>query len=371
MAAYADADADASSQSKKSFLATDQIPQDLVGPNETSPIMGLGGVCSHLEYQIEDMADYVAEMTMRLVDITGSTPVTPDFRKFVLGLLSTTRLPHTTILLGMNYLANRISDLGSVSRGGQTWRLLTVGLLLGSKFLDDNTFQNKSWSEVSGIEVAELNQMEHAWLEDINWSLFVDLDNSDAYKAWLKNWKDWSADKKAKAATLERFSAAPAPPLAPIDTNVSRIRPSNGIYRNYPKSATQERQQYVHYEHPAWANHSYPTPQHTPPSAPDSGVATPEYSSATGAAPRYDWGMYSQYAKAYGMSANTPYVMPDMSTRFHNQWPQHYSPHHYSPHHYSPQHYFHQYSIWNHHTPDSKQPYFMPYGYGGHQTVIG
>lgn len=331
--------------------------------------MGLGGVCSHLEYQIEDMADYVAEMTMRLVDVTGSTPVTPDFRKFVLGLLSTTRLPHTTILLGMHYLASRISKLGNVSRGGQTWRLLTVGLLLGSKFLDDNTFQNKSWSEVSGIEVSELNQMEHTWLESIQWCLYVDLDNNDAFKAWLKNWKDWATDKKVKAATLERLSAPPAP-LAPIDTNVSRTRP-NMVYKNYPKSAVQERPQYVHYEHPAWGNHSYPTPQHTPPSVPDSGVTTPEYTSATGPAPQYDWGMYSQYAKAYGMGASTPYVVPDMSTRFHDNWPHHYSPHHYSPQHYSPQHYFHQYSIWNHPASDSKQSYFMPYGYGGHQTVIG
>lgn len=328
-----------------------------------------GGVCAHLEYQIEDMTDYVADMAQRLVDPT--TSVSPEFRKFVLGLLSSTRLPHTTILLGMNYLANRLEGLKTVSRGGQMWRLLTVGLLLGSKFLDDNTFQNKSWSEVSGIAVAELNKMEHAWLEDIDWKLYVDLDNSSAYQAWLANWKQWAADrKKVKAATMERLSAPPAP-LAPIDTSVSRSRQSNSIYRGYPQSATQERQQYVHYEHPAWANHSYPTPQHTPPSAPESGVTTPENWSATGPAPQYDWGMYSQYAKAYNMAAaNTPYVMPDMSTRFHNQWP-----HHYSPHHYSPQHYFHQYSIWNHQPSDyasqMKQPYFMPHNaYGGHQTVV-
>ncbi|KAI9644614.1 cyclin-like protein [Ciborinia camelliae] len=333
-----------------------------------------GGVCAHLEYQIEDMTDYVAEMAQRLFD--PITPVTPEFRKFVLGLLSSTRLPHTTILLGMNYLAKRLNSLknldGSTKSRGNMWRLLTIGLLLGSKFLDDNTFQNKSWAEVSGIAVSELNSIEHAWLEDIKWKLYVDLDNSEAYQAWLANWKDWAADrKKVKAAALERLSGPPAP-LAPIDTNVSRPRPYNQIYRG-PKSATQERQQYVHYEHPAWANHSYPTPQHTPPSAPDSAVTTPEYLSATGPAPQYDWGLYSQYAKAYNMAAvNTPYVMPDMSTRFQSQWPHHYSPHHYSPHHYSPQHYFHQYSIWNHQPSDSKQAYFMPQNaYGGHQAVVG
>ncbi|KAA8567443.1 hypothetical protein EYC84_010457 [Monilinia fructicola] len=288
------------------------IPQNLVGPLETSPIMGLGGVCSHLEYQIEDMADYVAEMTMRLVDVTGSTPVTPDFRKISLG--------------------QRLVVLRSLN--STKWNIL-------------------GWSLSNGVCMSILTTI-------------------DAFKAWLKNWKDWATDKKVKAATLERLSAPPAP-LAPIDTNVSRTRP-NMVYKNYPKSAVQERPQYVHYEHPAWGNHSYPTPQHTPPSVPDSGVTTPEYTSATGPAPQYDWGMYSQYAKAYGMGASTPYVVPDMSTRFHDNWPhhyspQHYSPHHYSPQHYSPQHYFHQYSIWNHPASDSKQSYFMPYGYGGHQTA--
>lgn len=330
-----------------------------------------GGVCAHLEYQIEDMTDYVAEMTQRLVD--PNTPVAPAFRKFVLGLLSSTRLPHTTILLGMNYLAKRLIDLKSVDgstklRDGQMWKLLTIGLLLGSKFLDDNTFQNKSWSEVSGIPVSELNKMEYAWLEEISWTLFVDLDECPAYQAWMGSWESWAADrKKQNAATLERLSAPPAP-LAPIDTSVSRTRPYNP-YKGYSKSATQERQKYVPYEHPAWANHSYPTPQHTPPSAPDSGVTTPEYLSATGPAPQYDWGMFSQYAKAYNMAAtNTPYVVPDMSTRFHNPWPHHSSPYAYG----------HQYNIWNPQPSDCsccpsqpKQSWFMSHTYGGHQAVVG
>lgn len=326
-----------------------------------------GGVCANLEYQIEDMTDYVAEMTQRLIDPT--TEVAPDFRKFVLGLLSSTRLPHTTILLGMNYLSNRLVRLRTVSGGGQMWRLLTVGLLLGSKFLDDNTFQNKSWSEVSGIAVAELNKMETAWLEEAKWELYVDLDNSPSYQAWLTNWNEWAKVRKAvKAVARERLSA---PQLAPIDTNVARPRQSS-VYRAYPQSATQERPQYVPYEHSAWSSSAYPTPQHTPPSAPDSGMTTPEYFSATGPAPRYEWGLYNQqYAKAYSMpAANTPCVMPNMSTRFHNQWPQQYSPQHYSP-----QHYLHQFSIWNNHPSEyasqAKQPYFMPqHAYGAYQTVV-
>jgi hypothetical protein len=123
-------------------------------------MMTSGGVCAVLDYQIDQMTDYVAEMAQRIVLPTN--PVSPAFRKFVSGLLSSTRLPSTTILLGMNYLARRTNMMNaagqnpalSKSPDAALWRMLTIGLLLGSKFLDDNTFQNRSWSEVSGIPVA-------------------------------------------------------------------------------------------------------------------------------------------------------------------------------------------------------------------------
>ncbi|KAJ4150780.1 hypothetical protein LMH87_011515 [Akanthomyces muscarius] len=122
-----------------------------------------GGVCAVLDYEVDMMAEYVAEMATRLV--TPDATVSSPFRKFVTQILTSTRLPSTTILLGMNYLAKRINAMKGQggpykASEGQVWRYLTVSLLLGSKFLDDNTFQNRSWSEVSGISVAELNSLE-------------------------------------------------------------------------------------------------------------------------------------------------------------------------------------------------------------------
>ncbi|KAJ3472227.1 hypothetical protein NLG97_g11171 [Lecanicillium saksenae] len=107
-----------------------------------------GGVCAVLDYEVDMMAEYVAEMATRLV--TPEATVSSPFRKFVTQILTSTRLPSTTILLGMNYLAKRINAMkgqgGSYKASeGQVWRYLTVSLLLGSKFLDDNTFQNRSW----------------------------------------------------------------------------------------------------------------------------------------------------------------------------------------------------------------------------------
>jgi hypothetical protein len=69
-------------------------------------MLASGGVCAVLDYEIDQITEYVAEMAQRIV--LPGTPVSPAFRKFVSGLLSSTRLPSTTILLGMNYLARRM-----------------------------------------------------------------------------------------------------------------------------------------------------------------------------------------------------------------------------------------------------------------------
>ncbi|OAA61794.1 cyclin-like protein [Niveomyces insectorum RCEF 264] len=187
-----------------------------------------GGVCAVLDYEVELMAEYVAEMSTRLA--TGTSRVSDPFRKFISQILSSTRLPRTTILLGMNYFAKRINMMNMMSPNkltiseGHIWRLLTVALLLGSKFLDDNTFQNRSWADVSGIPVSELNKLEREWMETISWGLYVNLDRSEDYTAWINSWSDWEATKKRQQALASRERLASL--VLPVDSDPSNPRNS-------------------------------------------------------------------------------------------------------------------------------------------------
>ncbi|KAF8880915.1 hypothetical protein CPB84DRAFT_260124 [Gymnopilus junonius] len=52
----------------------------------------------------------------------------------------------------------------------------------GNKFLDDNTYTNKTWSEVSGIELDEINRMEREFLLGVDFNLYVD---KVTYESWL------------------------------------------------------------------------------------------------------------------------------------------------------------------------------------------
>jgi hypothetical protein len=325
-----------------------------------------GGVCAVLDYEVDMMADYVAEMAVRVVTPDGT--VTSAFRKFVTQVLTSTRLPSTTILLGMNYLAKRINAMkGQVvckPSEGQVWRYLTVSLLLGSKFLDDNTFQNRSWSEVSGIAVSELNSLEFDWVQAMGWRLYVNLDLSKDYQAWLDNWREWQQMKKRQAVQANRDRLASLVPA--IDTELTRY----GNNRQSPHSRYLQEQvaEYERYQAMNARQHTYRSrdatwahnPWNAPLTPPDSGYGTPEYvMSATSSNARYnEW--FAQATAQY----TSRYPQPPTQSSFyqHRQTP--YSSHH-----------AYNHGAWDREcncpgcVPLDQTPYFMPHGYG--QQVVG
>jgi hypothetical protein len=340
-----------------------------------------GGVCAVLDYEVDLMAEYVAEMATRVV--TPESQVTAAFRKFVSQILTSTRLPSTTILLGMNYLAKRINIMKQAgpykATEGQVWRYLTVGLLLGSKFLDDNTFQNRSWSEVSGIAVSELNTLEYEWLTAIGWRLYVNLEESGDFTAWLDSWRDWQQMKKRDQARANRERLASLVPA--IDTDLARYGGRNALptfiqqqaaeFERYSSLRKNEVAQQPSYRSRdlAWSHTPWQAAPLTPP---DSGYGTPEYvNSATSVSSRYnDW--FSQQAAThmpYNQNANRYQQAPAQTSYYprHNNYPGHYP--------YTGQ------GMWEHGiaecscsnclatTANKQPPYFMAHGFG--QPVMG
>lgn len=248
-----------------------------------------GGVAAHLDYEMEQMSDFVAEMAYGMyglyinridlcdIDLARSvhpgTSISSQSRKFVFQILSSTRLPSSTILLGLYYLATRMQMLSSArvypSGHGQVSHLLTVALLLGSKFLDDNTFQNKSWAEVSGIPVAELNSMELDWLFAFDWKIHDRIyEKQDGLASWISHWEKWRAKATARAHESSRQA------LAPINTNSARtnvvskplMSPDGPIPPQYQRTSRFES---------SWLNPA--ASEYSPPSAPHSGPTTPDY----------------------------------------------------------------------------------------------
>ncbi|KAI1269063.1 hypothetical protein F5Y18DRAFT_423297 [Xylariaceae sp. FL1019] len=264
-----------------------------------------GGVCAKLDYETDMMAEYVADMATRVV--LDTLNATPAFRKFVNGILTSTRLPSTTVLLGMNYLAKYVNThkqrTGSfIASEGELWKLLTVALLLGSKFFDDNTFQNRSWSDVSGIAVADLNKVETQWLRDISWSLYLNPDRSRDYNAWLSNWKEHEEGKKQQqqSQTLLRERLAPIVTTVQKDNHAKFHHPL--AYEGWTAEEIAEYERanigarlghvgkYYHGQEPHhWNGQWQRTWSQAPLTPPDSGYGTPEYlNSAASVNSHYD-----------------------------------------------------------------------------------
>lgn len=157
-----------------------------------------GGVCVVFDYDVEFMVDYVFEMVICVVMLWNMVNLV--FWKYVLGILFLICFFWIIILFGFNYFVKCINMMfvGVVQNEGEIWGFLIIVFFFGSKFFDDNIFQNKFWLEVSGILVCDLNILEYEWLVVIGWVFYVNLDESKDYNVWFDNWIEWKEIKKCQ-----------------------------------------------------------------------------------------------------------------------------------------------------------------------------
>ncbi|KAF2086589.1 hypothetical protein K490DRAFT_74212 [Saccharata proteae CBS 121410] len=277
----------------------------------------VGGVSAKLDYEMEVMTDFVSEMAQGIIQ--PGRPAPQSFRKWVHQVLCATRLPSATILLSLHYLSVR---MGQLSTGGQfktadsqIFRFLTMALVLGSKFLDDNTFINKSWAEVSGIEVRELNALEANWLDAFDFKLHRDPYEPNGFSTWQEHWKNYEAQSQKPARLPNPMK------LSPLDTTVqhrrsvgrlhSPVSAQQQVYQKPPPSYYQginmQTPAYTHFD--PWSS-SRPAMERSPASAPHTGPTTPEY-----------YGGANTWAPLEGYSRRTMFGFPSAPQTAHPQLP--------------------------------------------------
>ncbi|KAJ6160607.1 hypothetical protein N7470_004003 [Penicillium chermesinum] len=167
--------------------ATDPVPKKTTGSSSGSQLQ----IPTTINASQGSLAEFAAQMTclfwfektsklQAIEDRRHSIPTllaeaipTPGFQKWVSTILSTTQVSQNVILLALLFIY-RLKKFNSSVKGkkGSEFRLMTVALMLGNKFLDDNTYTNKTWAEVSGIAVQEIHVMEVEFLSNIRYDLF-------------------------------------------------------------------------------------------------------------------------------------------------------------------------------------------------------
>ena len=182
----------------------DPLPQDWhpfvdVAAEQTSQPTVSGGVMTVLDYDLRVMAQFVANVSCNFINVREPWE---DLIMFVEKVLNQTRLPSSTVILAITYLSKRLSvespyddDPSAPLIPTTHLRLyLTLSLLLANKFLDDNTFTNTSWSDITGFSRQELNVAERKWLNKLGYSLHVDPTEKKGWSTWRKAWETWQFD---------------------------------------------------------------------------------------------------------------------------------------------------------------------------------
>ncbi|KAF7794696.1 hypothetical protein EIP86_005834 [Pleurotus ostreatoroseus] len=109
--------------------------------------------------------------------------VAPEFVRFMQKVLETTQVSQSVIVLSLQYIY-RLKERNRSTNGhaGSEYRVAIAALMMANKFVDDNTYTNKTWSDVSGIALEEINRMEREFLQGIDFDLYVD---EPSYQTWL------------------------------------------------------------------------------------------------------------------------------------------------------------------------------------------
>lgn len=124
--------------------------------------------------------------------------------------------------------------------------------------LDDNTYTNKTWAEVSGISVQDIHVMEVEFLSNMRYALLA---SSEQWEGWL--------DKLASYYVFcERVAKGPSPSLRPIPSPTFVVPSPTGSRALSPVISPTAYQSAQHAFTPARGNRPYSSPSLPPTSLP-------------------------------------------------------------------------------------------------------
>jgi hypothetical protein len=166
--------------------------------------------------------------------LASAFSATPEFVKYTKYLLQTMQISCSTALLSLFYLyrlrprvehmfvPGTFADAHRQNSGDPNenryqyrrdpkleYRLFTIAVVLANKYLDDNSYSNKAWSDVTGLELRKINIMEQEFMKYIDYNLVVE---EREYVAWVNWLETYIGSVMAPAA--QNFVFEPVRPFA-------------------------------------------------------------------------------------------------------------------------------------------------------------
>ncbi|KAK4687299.1 hypothetical protein P7C73_g2812, partial [Tremellales sp. Uapishka_1] len=133
----------------------------------------------------------------------------PVFSDFVARMLQVTMVSHSVTLVALLYIHRLKSRNRNLLGGpGSEQKIFVASLILGNKYLDDNTYTNATWSELASMPLKDINAMESEFLSGINYDLGVE---PSEYRHW-RQLLDGFIYSKEQDARRSRIPVGWAPP---------------------------------------------------------------------------------------------------------------------------------------------------------------
>ncbi|GAN11836.1 hypothetical protein MAM1_1073d11447 [Mucor ambiguus] len=177
------------------------------------------------------------------------------FKVYVQKVLKATQISCTCMILALHYIQRLRAAYPSIRASiGSEVRLFTTALVLANKYLDDNTFTNKTWSEVSSIPVNELNIMEMEFLSALNYNIHIP---QKQFFAWTSTCQQWWTN----STLMMPMSPATPPPPPVVIPMMQPLKRTHEYIDEYSTQATKKR--YMVDQAPAPTqiySYNYPTP---------------------------------------------------------------------------------------------------------------
>ncbi|ORX77708.1 hypothetical protein K493DRAFT_204889 [Basidiobolus meristosporus CBS 931.73] len=112
------------------------------------------------------------------------SPTQLMFTVFCKNIITRMSVLPTTLFLALKYIHRiRQSSPNSQPSQGSEYQVFITSLILAHKFLEDDTYTNQSWSDISKIPVEQINKMERHFLKGIGYNLNV---SQEEFIQWVE-----------------------------------------------------------------------------------------------------------------------------------------------------------------------------------------
>lgn len=128
-----------------------------------------------------------------------------SIRPFIIEILKRSKCNKITTLLA-SYYVNKLyqsqTDLAKLPEFAKcSRRIFLICLIISHKFLTDNTYVMKTWSQITGLSVKALNDMERWCLNKLNYALYV---KKEILQHWILKMSQSTSDIKDDVCTHKK-----------------------------------------------------------------------------------------------------------------------------------------------------------------------